>query len=266
MHKYPSTYWGIILLSSGILVQFLGYASGLRIGFMASEPNFGSFSAFILVNLIALASRSYLKAYIQLLPLLCITLYLSLSRALLVGIIIAPIAYIFLNPFFFSLAKQKIILIFTAITCTVYSFNSEFFAEYFSITKQSGYKQDWTRLYSIIDSSFMERLHLSQSWSNEILSSTLHLLFGLSSPQASRLNSSLMEPHNSYISMTSNYGLLVLISFLALLIVRLPGFISFTAIIYGLFLHNIFVLPLLFVVLFFPSSVVRSKPQRIASG
>lgn len=110
------------------------------------------------------------------------------------------------------------------------------------VFSQTGYIEDYSRLFKLYDSSSIARLGIVQDYIDHFQSDIWRLLFG---NYFSQVQNGLMESHNSLFQRTYEYGLLPSVFVISLMWRRLDAWIFAVVFIYGFFLHNLFSLPLI---------------------
>ena len=207
-----------------------------RVGLFGGEPNFSSFTALICLILLYESKKLNLIHLFFALTLLLITS----SRTFLVMSLFT----------LFIMKMKRIYIVITLILIFVFIINFALLLQYlenFQFFTASGYIEDYSRLLNFNDSSSLERINIFKENLDLLLGNFKYLLFGVPdyvNLEYSYLLSSKL-PHNSFLQVTKDYGLIYLIIILYILIKKLPIKLSAIFLIYGFFLHNIFSLPLI---------------------
>ena len=223
-----------IYLIIGTIISLFNYIIGDgRIGLFGSEVNFTGYTAIILFTIIHKLDKFRFYDIIVLLILIIITG----SRAFF---IMSIIAY-----FLFKIRKKRNIILVITIGSYLIYFSAQYilaFPNELPFLQKTGYINDFSRLYQLNDSSTNERLRIIELYLSTFNNHPLNFLFGFNSNAISNIT---MEPHNSLIQKIYDYGVIHTIILLVLAYKKLPRHIFSIITLYGLFLHNLFSLPLL---------------------
>jgi hypothetical protein len=218
----------------GTLVSLFNYLGGEgRIGLFGSEINFTGYTTIILFIVINKLDRLRLYDFLIIITLIILTG----SRAFIIMTLVTYALY---------MLRKRTNFITVLVMCAYISFFSAQFILAYSdeipFLQKTGYINDLSRLYQFNDSSTHERLRIIQMYVEAFYSEPVGLLFGYNPDLNTNIN---MESHNSIIQKIFEYGLIHTVILLGLLYRKLPRHIFGVITIYGLFLHNLFSLPLL---------------------
>lgn len=211
-----------------------------RVGLFGSEINFTGYTTLLLLIVIGEIQKTKRLDFIVTITLILITG----SRAFLIMFFIYFLLKHIKNRTYFLLIILTLsyVLYFSAQFILIYS-------ESIPFLKESGYINDYSRLYQLNDSSTRERIRILSLYFNEFHNSTFNLFFGFSKENTSVMID--MEPHNSLIQKTYEYGLLHALAVLISMFRKIPLYIFVFICIYGLFLHNLFSIPVIIFITYF---------------
>tara|TARA_B110000967_G_C18874703_1_gene557617 strand:+ start:1067 stop:2083 length:1017 start_codon:yes stop_codon:yes gene_type:complete len=209
------------------------YLQGEKQGLFGVELNFTGFIILIYIYIIKTNNKLKLLDYVIWISFI----FLTESRAFLIMSIV--------SVFLYYLRNRKIILNFITIFSVVSFIFFESFIELLSfipLFKQTGYIDDFTRLYQFYDSSAITRYDIIKDYIINFKSNSINFLFGNSKSQ---LENNLMESHNSLFQKIYEHGLISTIFLIYCMRKKMETLTFSLIIIYGFFLHNLFSIPLL---------------------
>ena len=227
-----------IYFLTGVFIGFIYFFLNdyNRVGLFGGEPNFSCFTALIcLILLNEFKKVKWIHIFFALTLLL-----ISSSRTFLIMSLFSILVLKINTKYLFLI----IILILLSIINFAFFFQ---FLENFQIFNPVGYIEDYNRLLNFNDSSSLERINIFKENLDLLLSNFKYLFFGVPdyvNLEYSYLLSSKL-PHNSFLQVSRDYGLVYLIIVLFILIKKLPIKLSAIFLLYGFFLHNIFSLPMI---------------------
>ena len=232
-------YLRIYMFLGFILALSNYYLQGEKQGLFGVELNFTGF--IILIYIYIIKTKDKLKL------LDCVIwisfIFLTESRAFLIMSIV--------SIFFYYLRNRKMILNFITIFSVVSFIFFESFIESLSFVplfKQTGYIDDFSRLYQFYDSSTITRYDIIKDYIIHFKNDSINFLFGNSKSQ---LENNLMESHNSIFQKIYEHGLISTIFVIYCMIKKMKTLTFSFFIIYGFFLHNLFSIPLLIFILLY---------------
>ena len=120
------------------------------------------------------------------------------------------------------------------------------------IFKQTGYIDDFSRLYQFYDSSSITRYDIIKDYIIHFKNDSINFLFGNSKSQ---LENNLMESHNSLFQKIYEHGLISTVILIYVMRTRMETLTFSLIIIYGFFLHNLFSIPLLIFILLYEKKI-----------
>jgi hypothetical protein len=215
------------------------YFQGQRLGLFGSEINFTGFVILIFIYIIKTTDKLKLLDYIIWISFI----FLTGSRAFLFMSIT--------SIFFYYLRNRKTILNFLTIFFIVSFVFFESFVGLLSFVplfKQTGYIDDYSRLYQLYDSSSVTRFNIINDYIIHFKNNSISFLFGNSKSQ---LENNLMESHNSLFQKIYEYGLISTILVIYAMRKKMEIWTFSLIIFYGFFLHNLFSIPLLIFILLY---------------
>jgi hypothetical protein len=232
-------YLRIYMFLGFILAMSSFYFQGQRLGLFGSEINFTGFMILIYIHIIKSNDKLKLLDYIIWISFIFITG----SRAFLFMSIT--------SIFYYYYSKRKTLLNFVTIFFIVFFIFFESFIgslTYLPIFKQTGYIDDYSRLYQLYDSSSITRFNIINDYVIHFKNNLINFFFGNSKSQ---LENNLMESHNSFFQKIYEYGLISTIFLIYIMRKKMEVWIFSLIIIYGFFLHNLFSIPLLIFILLY---------------
>lgn len=219
------------------------YIQGEKQGLFGVELNFTGF--IILVYIYIIKTRDKLKLFDCIIWISFI--FLTESRAFLIMSIF--------SIFLYYLRNRKMILNSIMIFFILFFVFFEYFIESLSfvpIFKQTGYIDDFSRLYQFYDSSSITRYEIIKDYIIHFKNDSINFLFGNSKSQ---LENNLMESHNSLFQKIYEHGLISTIILIYVMRKRMETLTFSLIIIYGFFLHNLFSIPLLIFILLYEKTI-----------
>jgi hypothetical protein len=226
-------YLRIYLFLGFVLALSTYYFQGQKSGLFGVEINFTGFVILIYLYIIKTIDKLKLIDYIIWISFI----FFTQSRAFLIMSII--------SIFFYYLRNRKMILNFITIFFIVCFVFFESIVESLSFVpffKQTGYVNDFSRLYQLYDSSSITRYEIVNNYIIHFKNDSINFLFGNSNSQ---LENNLMESHNSLFQKIYEHGLISTIILIYCMRKKMETLTFSLIIIYGFFLHNLFSIPLL---------------------
>lgn len=221
-------------LAFGLIINLF---TETRVGLYGGEPNFSSYiiGLYIIVNLVE-------KRWTNIFAVMLISLYITGSRMLLVGI--------FYTLFSYKNSKRPIVLIGFAFAVFLLMLFANSFLELLDdsgLMVGTGYIESIDRLYNLNDPSTLERLYVANGYYDYFITHPLSVLFGINGNEfESLVNHQIGRlPHNSYLERIAIYGLPMLMAVVILFIFMLPFWVVACILFYGFFLHSLFSIPLM---------------------
>jgi hypothetical protein len=125
----------------------------------------------------------------------------------------------------------------------------------------AGYNEGFDRIFNLFDSSSLERITLNVSWFSNLTDEIFKFLFGVSSSEYNKLISFTigLEPHNSFLQKTANFGFIYLLFIIYVLVRILPLWIVLVLLFYSFFLHNVLSISFLVITPAYLSELVNTK-------
>ena len=227
----------LIYIGVGLLVSLLFYNGNQgRVGLFGGEPNFGGF---LILLMFAISLHVGRYRFISL-AILFAGILITGSRALALVSILTLLLWVLRG-------HRKLSVALVSLFVLMYAFAGHVLDYYvgMQIFSQSGYSAGIDRLANFNDSSTMERLLLNELWIDAIDSNAKNVIFGLSFSEHQRLlESSIgLNPHNSFIQKTAEFGLVYTIFLLIFAYKFLPLSFFLVFVVYSMFLHNILSVP-----------------------
>ena len=226
-------YLRIYMFLGFLLALSTYYFQGQKSGLFGVEINFTGFIILIYIYIIKTIDKLKLIDYIIWISFI----FFTQSRAFLIMSII--------SIFFYYLRNRKMTLNFITIFFIVCFVFFESIIESLSsvpLFKQTGYINDYTRLYQLYDSSSITRYEIINDYISHFKNDSINFLFGNSKSQ---LENNLMESHNSLFQKIYEHGLISTIFLIYCMRKKMETLTFSLIIIYGFFLHNLFSIPLL---------------------
>ena len=236
----------IYFSAGGIYALYLFITTNVeRVGFFNSEINFSSF--YVLLFFMFCRENKYLRNWSLLF--VFFNLIISGSRTFLFLFLI----YILLSYLIDKLPKflLHLFLLVSVILITNLEYLLDLILLIFDQEK-SGYVSDYKRLLVFYDSSSQVRIDVNNSWLTKWFENLKSFFWGVSN-YSTELKYIGYNPHNSFIQKGAEFGsvYIFLVYYFVLSKVRLN--VGITFLIYGLFLHNLYSVPIMYMLyIFFP--------------
>lgn len=222
-----------VYLFVGFLYASHVYLQGKKTGLFGVELNFTGY--IILVYLFVIKSLGRLKIIDFVIWISFI--FFTESRAFLIMSIIACVLYTLRNR---VIALNFILILFVGIF--FYFEGLVEYLDYFLLFKQTGYVDDYTRLYQFYDSSSIARYDIGKEYLGHFKSDVASFLLGNKYSVGGKF---LMEAHNSIFQKIYDYGVVATAILIYIIRRRLEPWLFTFLIIYSFFLHNLLSIPLL---------------------
>jgi hypothetical protein len=243
----------LVIISAGLIVGLiLNIITGNRVGLFGGEPNFQGF--ILILFFCILLANGYSRAIIFSYSI--IYTYISGSRTFILCFLLMLFLYHFRNNkkllIYFS------ILVFSSLILVNYLFDFFVNADLVAI---AGYNEGFDRIFNLFDSSSLERITLNVSWFSNLTDEIFKFLFGVSSSEYNKLISFTigLEPHNSFLQKTANFGFIYLLFIIYVLVRILPLWIVLVLLFYSFFLHNVLSISFLVITPAYLSELVNTK-------
>lgn len=241
----------LVIITIGLTIGFaLNIITGNRVGLFGGEPNFQGF--ILILFFCILLANGYSRAIVYSYAL--IYTYISGSRTFILCFLLMLLLYHFRNNKKFLLYLS--ILVFSSLILAIYFFDFFINGDIVSI---AGYNEGFDRVFNLFDASSLERVTLNVSWFSNLTDEILKFLFGVSSSEYHKLISFTigLEPHNSFLQKTANFGFVYLLFLIYVLLRILPLWIVLILLFYSFFLHNVLSISFLVITPAYLSQIVN---------